>query len=204
MKTRSSLYHRQNGYLLIGHNLQQRRAITLDQPSKLRLHIVRRYTALSLHTHRLAQLDKVGVLLMSVRESILVEYRLPLRDHTLLLVIENDDLNADVELSGRAEFGLRHAEGCIAIDVYDQSVGTSYFGTDGGWQAEAHSSQATRCDHGSGMSPSEVLRRPHLMLTHTSCDYGLFFHILGHDAQLLNYALRLDEAVWSLFFIGEG
>ena len=54
---------------------------------------------------------------MCVRETVFVEEGLPLGDHALLFVVEDDDLDGDLELGGGGEFGEGHVEGGVAVDV---------------------------------------------------------------------------------------
>ena len=49
-------------------------------------------------SHSIGELDKVRVGLVGPREAVLVKQVLPLRNHTLLLVVEHNNLDANVEL----------------------------------------------------------------------------------------------------------
>ena len=68
---------------------------------------------------------------MGVSEAVLVEETLPLRDHALLLVVEDDDLHANAKLSGCGELGKGHVEGGISVNVNYQSFRTGDLGSNG-------------------------------------------------------------------------
>ncbi|KAI6777120.1 hypothetical protein HG530_001065 [Fusarium avenaceum] len=164
-------HHREDRDLLVGNNLQQSRAIGVDEPRQSLDNLIGLHEASALDVHGLSELDEIRVALVSMGVSILVEDVLPLCDHTLLLVVKNNDLDTNLELGSGGKLSQGHVEGSITVDVDDKSVRLGDLGTNGGGQTETHGSETTRCDHGSGMSPSEVLGGPHLMLANTSSDF---------------------------------
>ncbi|KAH3687509.1 hypothetical protein WICPIJ_001503 [Wickerhamomyces pijperi] len=62
-----------------------------------------------------------------------VEQRLPLCNHTLFFVIQNDNLNWSTGLNSRGHFHQSHVERSITIDIDDNSVWLGDLGTNGGW-----------------------------------------------------------------------
>lgn len=77
MKTTASRDHGKNGDLAVSDHLQKSRAIMLDQPLQLRLNVGGIGTSLCSDTHRAGKRDEIGVLLVGVRVSVLVEQILP-------------------------------------------------------------------------------------------------------------------------------
>jgi hypothetical protein len=57
---------------------------------------------------------------------------LPLLNHALELVIQDEDFDTNLELRGSGELHRGHAERRIAIDVNDSLVWCSNFGADSG------------------------------------------------------------------------
>ena len=66
---------------------------------------------------------------------------LPLLYHTLEFVVENEDLDTNIILRSSGEFHCRHAEGSVAINVYDGFMRCSHLSTDGCWKTETHGLQ---------------------------------------------------------------
>lgn len=194
VQTAAGRDHGQDGHLLVGDDLEKSRAVRLDEPLETLDDLIGLDDALGLNTHGVGELDEVGVLLVRVRVAVVVEEVLPLRDHALLLVVEDDHLDADVELSGGRQLGEGHAEGGIAVDVDDERVGLGDLGADGGGQTEAHGTETTGGDHGAGMAPAEVLGGPHLMLADAGGDVGVVLAALGELAELFDEGLGLDQA----------
>lgn len=205
VQTGSGGDHGQNGHLLVGDNLQQGRAIAVDEPRQGIDDVLGFRDLAGLDMHCLGELLEIGVALVSVGISILVEEVLPLGDHTLLLVVQDNDLDTDVELSSGGELGEGHVEGSITVDIDDKGVRLGNLGADGSGKAEAHGSQTTRGDHGTGLPPSEVLGSPHLMLADTGSDVGVVFSVSTQLAELLDESLGLDEtsAIGALI-VGKG
>jgi hypothetical protein len=63
---------------------------------------------------------------------------LPLKDHTLEFVVEDEDLDANTELGGCGELHSSHAEGGITVDVDDRLLRSCYLGTNGSRKTETH------------------------------------------------------------------
>lgn len=185
--------HGENGNLLVGDDLEKGGALRVDEPLETLDDLIGLDDALSLDAHGIGELDEVGVLLVGVRVAVVVEEVLPLRDHALLLVVEDDDLDANVELSRSGELGEGHAEGGIAVNVNDESIRLGDLGADGGGETIAHGTETTGGDHGTGVAPAEVLSGPHLMLADTGGDVGVVLAALDELAELLDEGLRLDQ-----------
>lgn len=193
IQTAAGRDHREDGNLLVGDDLEKGGALRVDEPLETLDDLLGLDDALGLNAHGISKLDEVGVLLVGVRVAVVVEEVLPLRNHALLLVVEDDDLDANVELSSGRELGEGHAEGGIAVDVNDKSIGLGNLGADGGGETEAHGTETTGGDHGTGVAPAEVLSGPHLMLADTGGDVGVLLAALGELAELLNEGLGLDQ-----------
>lgn len=205
MQSAAGGHHGQHGDLAVGEDLEQGRAIALDQPLQLLLDLGGLGAAVGLDTHGLGQGHEIRVLLVRVRIAVFVEQVLPLRHHALLLVVQQQHLDADVELGRRRQLGQGHVEGRVAVDVNDQSIRARHLGTDGGGKTVTHGTQATGGDHGAGMAPAEVLGRPHLMLADTGRHHGAVLDVRRQVTELLDQVLGLDGAVGVLGFVkGEG
>lgn len=207
MQGGSSRHHGQDRNLLVGHNLKEGRAVSIDQPLQSVNNLLGLGDAAALHTHGLGELDEVGVGLVGVGISVLVEKVLPLGHHALLLVVEDNHLDTNVELRRGGKLSQGHVERGIAIDVDDEGIRLGHLSANGGGQTEAHGTKTTRGDHGSGVPPSEVLGSPHLVLADTGGDVGLALAVSGQVAQLLDQGLRLDEAGAlriSVLVVGQG
>ena len=195
MQTTSTRHHRQHRHLLIRDDLQQSRPIRVDEPLETLLDLGRIGHSLALDAHGAGKLDEVRVRLVGMGVPVLVEEVLPLRDHPLLLVVEDDDLDADVELRGGGQLRQGHVERGVAVDVDDEGVGLGDLGPDRRGQAVPHRAEPAGGDHRAGMSPAEVLGGPHLVLPHAGRDVRLVLAVGAEVAQLLDERLRLDEPV---------
>ena len=193
VKTAAGRDHGEDRDLLVGDDLEKGRALGVDEPLETLDNLIGLADTLGLDAHGITELDEVRVLLMGVRVAVVVEEVLPLGDHTLLLVVEDDDLDANVELSSGGQLSESHAEGGVTINVDNESIGLGDLGADGGGETEAHSTETTRGDHGTGVAPAEVLSGPHLMLADTGGDVGGVLAALGELAELLNEGLGLDQ-----------
>lgn len=201
----ASGHHGEHRHLAISEHFQKGRAVLLDQPLQLLLNLRGLGAAVRGNTHGLGHRDKVGVLLVSVRVAVLVEQVLPLRHHTLFLVVQEENLDTNVELSSSGELGQGHVERGITVDIDDKSVRASNLGTDSSGETVSHSSKTTRGDHGTGVAPAEVLSSPHLVLTDTGSDDSTVLHVSSEIAEFLNDSLGLDGSLSSLPLIeGEG
>lgn len=204
MQSLSSGNHGKNGNLLVNNNLNKNGALVCQHLLETGLELINVSDSDTLHAHGLSELHEIGVLLMGVAVSVLVEKGLPLSDHTLLLVVEHNSLDANVELNGGGQLGKSHVERSITIDVNDVAVGSGNLGADSGGKTVAHGSKTTGGDHGSGMSPSEVLGGPHLMLANTGGDDGLVLVVLGQVGEHGDDGLGLDDTVLALSLEHEG
>jgi hypothetical protein len=70
-------HHGENGNLAVSDDLQESRAIVLNQPLQLLLNLGGLETTVGGNTHSLGKGNKVGVLLVGVRVAILVKEVLP-------------------------------------------------------------------------------------------------------------------------------
>ena len=78
--------------------------------------------------HRLCKLDEVGVDHLSAGVAFFVEQILPLANHTLEIVVQQQNLYPNVEFSAGGHFGLSHHEAAITIDVNHNLVLPSELG----------------------------------------------------------------------------
>lgn len=193
VKTAAGRDHGEDGNLLVGDNLKKGGAFRVDEPLETLDDLIGLADALGLDAHGIAELDEVRVLLVGVRVAVVVEEVLPLGNHTLLLVVKDNDLDANVELGSGGQLGEGHAEGSITVNVDNESIRLGDLGADGGGETEAHGTKTTGGDHGTGMAPAEVLSGPHLMLADTGGDVGGILAALGELAELLDEGLGLDQ-----------
>jgi len=189
--------HGQNRNLLINHDLQKRgsRTRTFNQPEQILLERRQLPRPTRRDMHSLGQLDEIRVALVGVGEAVLVEKTLPLGDHALFLVVEDEDFDADVEFGGGAELGLCHEEGGVAVDVDYEFVGLGDFGADGRGEAVAHRAEAAGGDHAARGAPAEVLGGPHLVLADAGGDDGFVFARGGEVGERVDDGLGLDQGV---------
>ncbi len=59
-----------------------------------------------------------------------MELTLPLLDHALELVVEEQDFDTNVKLVGGLQFHSRHGERSVAVDIDNDLVGLSDLGSD--------------------------------------------------------------------------
>ena len=189
--------HRQDRDLLVGNDLKKGGTLAraLNEPLEAVLEVTDLGATTSRDTHGVTKLDEVGVTLVGVCEAIVVEERLPLCNHALLLVVQDEDLATNVELGSSGELSQGHGEGAVTVNVDDELLRAGDLGTDGGRETVTHRAETTRGDHGARVTPAEVLGGPHLMLTNTSGDDGLVLDVVGHVRKHADDGLRLDERV---------
>jgi hypothetical protein len=63
---------------------------------------------------------------------------LPLEDHSLELVVENDNLDSNVKLRRGGELHRCHTKGRVSIDINDSFLWCSHFSANGCWKTETH------------------------------------------------------------------
>lgn len=69
---------------------------------------------------------------------------LPLKNHTLELVVEDENLDSDVVLGSGLELHGGHGEGSVSVDVDDDLVRSGDLGSDSRGKSETHSSESSR------------------------------------------------------------
>lgn len=176
--------HWQDRDLLVDNDLNEDGAlIVVKHLLQTTLEFLKVFDANTLETHGVGKLHKVRVLLMSVGISVVVEERLPLRNHTLLLIVENDNLDIDAVLHGTRQLSQSHVEGSITVNVDDNGVRGTSLGTNSSGQTETHGTQTTGRNHTAGVLELEELGSPHLMLADTS----------GHDDLVLDGLTKLGK-----------
>lgn len=77
MQTTARRHHGEDGNLAVSDDLQEGRAIMLNQPLQLLLKLGGLEAGVSSDTHSTGQRNEVGVLLVGVRVTVLVEQVLP-------------------------------------------------------------------------------------------------------------------------------
>lgn len=113
----------------------------------------------SVDTHRLGELDKIGVDHTSVCVSLIVEkvytretktsgyvrmcekaylHTLPLLYHTLELVVQDDDLDANAKLRRSLKLHGGHTKRSITVNIDDHLLGCADLGANGRRKTEAH------------------------------------------------------------------
>jgi hypothetical protein len=188
----------------VNNNLQKDGAVVVNELLDGLLQVLNLVTAHSLDVHSIGQLDEVGVGLVSPGETVLVEERLPLGNHSLLLVVQDNDLDTNVELGNGGKLLKRHVEGSVSVNVDNDSVRAGNLGSNGGRKTESHGSKTTGGDHGTGVSPAEVLSSPHLVLSDTGGNDDVLLAVGGLVGDLLNDGLGLDHGTGGLALVVEG
>lgn len=69
---------------------------------------------------------------------------LPLLDHALELVVEQEDLDANVVLVGGGKLHRRHAKAGVSVNVDDNLLGRGDLGADRRGKTKAHGAEAAR------------------------------------------------------------
>lgn len=100
MQPTPSQDHWQHRDLSLSTNLQQSGTVCVNKPFQGINHFLWLTDSTMVHTHCFCQFYKVRVLLVGVCISILVEKILPLCNHSLFLIIQENDLYTDLELCG--------------------------------------------------------------------------------------------------------
>src|SRR5271165_2839950 len=108
--------------------------------------------------------------LVARAQSAFEEQLLPLLDHAVAEVVENDNLEGQIVGRNGFELAEVHANAGIAVDIDDQALALRKLRANGGRQAEAHRAHASRGEPKSRTAKIEILRGPHLMLPNTGRD----------------------------------
>ena len=185
--------HRIDAGIGIDHHFEERGTLELDELANHARNVFLAFeTDSELESISLRRLDEVLLVqrLVACGQTALEKELLPLLHHAIAAVVEHDDLHWQIVCRHRLELADVHADAGVAIDVDDQAVGTSELGADGGGQTEAHRAHAAGRQPQARLGEIEVLRRPHLMLTHTGSDDGLTFR---EPVDLFDHVVRLDQ-----------
>mmetsp|Transcript_32152 Transcript_32152/g.56451 ORF Transcript_32152/g.56451 Transcript_32152/m.56451 type:complete len:298 (+) Transcript_32152:92-985(+) len=167
------------------------------------------FTAKTLNMERFRHLDKVRVGHPRRRVTLIVEEVLPLLNHALEVVVEDQSFDSDVELTRSHQLHARHAVGRIAVDVNHNLFRRGELGTDRSGETVAHRPEASGGDHGAREGPAIVLCRPHLVLTDACGDENVVFDVsslpvqffddlLGFALGVLAFVLDVREGVFLL------
>ena len=116
-----------------------------------------------LDAERLGQLDVIGVGIPHGQVPLPVEQTLPVLDHHLTLVVEDDHLDGDALLGHRLELREGHVERSVAVDADADGLGVGQLGPDGVAEAHAHGPERARAEHLPWLGPRNVLGGDHLV-----------------------------------------
>ncbi|KAH3663614.1 hypothetical protein OGAPHI_005015 [Ogataea philodendri] len=203
VQTRTSCHHWEHRHLLFHKHLHEDWSVVVfEQLFHTVHHLFLFRHSESLETHGLGEFHKIWVGLVCVSVSVVVEQGLPLGNHSLLLVVEHNDLDRSVSLDGGGELGQGHVERSVSINVNNQRVWLGDLGTNGRWQTKSHGSETSRGDERTWFGPGEVLGSPHLVLAHTGGDNNVTSCSGGLFGDLLHESLWLDLGARSLLLIG--
>src|SRR6185437_15047364 len=95
---------------------------------------------------------------------------LPLLDHTVAEVVEDDDLDGQVVGGDRLELADVHADARVAVYVDDQTPGMRELRADRSRKPESHGAHAARGQPEPRPAEIAILRGPHLMLANAGGD----------------------------------
>src|SRR6186713_738206 len=127
--------------------------------------------------------------LLGCRQAALEEQLLPLLDHAIAVVVEDDDLHRQVIGGYSLELAEVHAHRGVAVDIDDEFFALRELRADGRGQAKTHGAHRARSEPLARIAEIAVLRGPHLMLAHAGRNDGLAFR----DAvELFDDVVRLD------------
>ena len=120
---------------------------------------------------------------------------MPLPDHAITEVVENDDL--DREPVGSRGFKLAdvHAHAAVAVDVDNEAIRFGNLGADGGRQSKPHRPHASGSQPEPWLAEIEVLSGPHLVLTDTCRDDCL---AACQPVDFLNHGVGLYEVAFPI------
>ena len=112
-----------------------------------------------------------------------VEGGLPLTDHAQHRVVEDDRDDGQLIADSGAGFVEVHVEGAVAGEHHHPLVAAQrHLCADGCTVAEAHGSQTAAGNESAALGVADILRRPHLVLTHIGNIYGLGAALVAHLA----------------------
>lgn len=135
-----SRYHREHMLIRLNHTLHQNRLpiIPLQKLLHLPLQLLATLAFQRLDAHGFRELDEIGVVHARVGVARVVEEVLPLEDHALEFVVEDEDFDPDGVLRGGGEFHGGHAEGGVAVDVDDDLLWGGNLCADTRGEPESH------------------------------------------------------------------
>src|SRR3989440_7400043 len=124
--------------------------------------------------------------------ALLVDDALPLPDHAVPAVVDDDRLHGQLLDEARGQLLAVHREGAVPVDIDDLPAGVRGLHAHGRGQAVAHGAEPARGEPRPGVRDLVVLGRPHLVLTDAGDDHRLAARGVG---DLLDDVLRLDDVV---------
>src|SRR5690348_4236533 len=108
--------------------------------------------------------------LVAHEQTSIVEETLPLPDHAVAAIVEEQYLDRNAIRAGGFEFAHVHADAAVTVDIDHERIRPCELRADRGGQAEAHRAHAARCKKAPRPDEVEELRGPHLMLSDTRAD----------------------------------
>ena len=134
-----------------------------------------------LDAERLGQLDVIGVGIPHGQVSFPVEQTLPVLDHHLTLVVQDDHLDGDALLGHRLELREGHVERPVSVDADADGLGVGQLGPDGVAEAHAHGAEGARAEHLPGLGPGDVLGGDHLVDADAGGEEAVVHPVGGED-----------------------
>src|SRR5215468_12349521 len=101
------------------------------------------------------------------------KHLLPLPDHTVALIVEENRLHRQVVVRDGLHLADVHPQTAVTIDVDDETIGAGELRADGSGQSESHGPHRTRGQERLRMLVIEILSGPHLMLADAGADDGV-------------------------------
>src|SRR3954465_2085722 len=102
----------------------------------------------------------------------LVKETLPLPDHAVTAIVEQQHLDGDAIRARCFQFARIHPDTAVTVDVDYQRIRPRQLCANSRGQSEPHRSHAARRQKAARLDELEELRRPHLMLADARTDNG--------------------------------
>src|SRR5438445_1205646 len=185
--------HREDALVLVHAHVQDDRRRRAQHLLDGRHHLARLRHPQPDATVGLGQLHPVGDAGQVDRAvTLLVDDALPLPDHAVAAVVDDDRLHRELLDEARGQLLAVHREGAVAVDVDHVPAGVRGLHAHGRGQAVAHGAEPARGEPRPRVRELVVLGRPHLVLADAGDDHRLPARGVG---DLLDHVLRLDDVV---------
>mmetsp|Transcript_30902 Transcript_30902/g.90328 ORF Transcript_30902/g.90328 Transcript_30902/m.90328 type:complete len:760 (+) Transcript_30902:108-2387(+) len=149
--------------------------------SQLGLQIFGMVAVHALDFEGIGQGNVIGVGIAHGQIPLSVEQALPVLDHHLTLVVQDDHLDGDALLGHGLELREGHVEGAVAVDADADGLGVGQLGSDGVAEADAHGAEGAGAEHLAGLGPRDVLGGHHLVDADAGGEEAVVHPVGGED-----------------------